>query len=160
TQATFGNDLAMSFDGKLVSALPHEILQVSTRSIWCRLPSSVSAVSFSPTEDRIAVVNDTRASPSVVGDLRPTGKQRRGPPRYNVFTMDRNSYPRIVGDGQTMAFSPDGKRIAVGAWDSQRPNWIEIYDLTTGKPAGLPAGRSFWPPDCTCLRWAPNDQRL
>src|SRR5262249_4651798 len=80
-------------------------------------PGDVSSLAFSPNGDRLASVTSSSDSSFVrIWDVATTTQ---------VATLGGNS-PRGMWD---VEYSPDGKLIACGGWDSA----LHIFDITTGE---------------------------
>ncbi|HVC93874.1 MAG TPA: hypothetical protein VND64_09290 [Pirellulales bacterium] len=147
TLGTFGGDLALSFDGKLAAVSPAEpntyanvephgnvqIWDIAQGEVRRTLPMRESALRFSPTEDSLLAFD--------------------GPPwRYEIHSAVDENPPRVLPRGTYPAFSPDGKRLAVGT----TANKIQIYDiassrlereLITDADAKVGYARVAWSPD-------------
>jgi WD40 repeat protein len=158
TQGSFGAELAISFDGKLLSLSPNEILEVNARSVWRSLPRCISAIAFSSVDERLAAVNDLSAG--FFGGQEPTewwfptGKQPFRTSDHHVYVIDQDGSRRMICGGDAANFSPDGKRLAVYGG-------IHIFDAASGRYErsmafirGEPAKR------CECLAWAPDSDSL
>jgi len=116
--------MALSPDGRLaaVSAYPREFLirlqDVASgeklRTLVEVCVGSVSVIAFSPDARLLAISEDTAYKPDVIHlfDVK-AGK------RIKAITTHK-------GLIASMAFSPDGKRLATGGWDST----VLIWDLT------------------------------
>lgn len=122
TLGTFGGRLALSFDGRLaavspgdaktwINVEPHgtvEIWDIAKGTVQRALPMPAAAPRFSTSENLLLVNN----SP---------------PERYELYLADRDDPPQILPRGGGVAYSPNGKSLAIGIIKQG----LQIWDVAT-----------------------------
>lgn len=161
TQETFGAELLLSHNGKLLTAWGGQrlaatdqvqIWDVASRTVWQTLNFRVIGLDFSPTEDRLAVIEDLRpalAPQHRVGAFR---QKRTHSPDGQLYVFDGQCSPKLIAPCLQAKFSPDGKTIAVVG--SGGRGWLNIYDADSGKLLDAARTTRFALGDC--LAWAPD----
>jgi WD40 repeat protein len=98
---------------------------------------TVNAVAFSPDGRRIVSGSDDETIR--IWDVA-TGKLAR-PPIRTPYPYRDDPGKSVLSGVRSVAFSPDGRRIASGSQDET----IRIWNAATGRPIGLPlAGHQWW----------------
>lgn len=151
----------MSHNGKLLTAWGGErmavsdqmqIWDVASRTVWQTLNIRAVGLDFSPTDDRLAVVEELRpalAPQHRVGAFR---QKRTHSPDGQLYVFDGQSSLKPIASGRQAKFSPDGKTIAVVC--SGGRGWLNIYDADSGTLLDAARTTRFALGDC--LAWAPD----
>lgn len=176
TQGTFGADLLLSHDGQLVAIVPGPrdrhvyprsredivIWDVPKETIWRTLPGPVISVAFSPTSTKslVTVIDKPVASTSVnAGSYFGYVQQQGWGGSYEVHVLEGDNPPRMVGDGNAVAFSPDGKKVVVMN-DRHSGDAIQIYASSGGQPEKAFSRGHRELPHCNHVAWAPDGQSI
>jgi uncharacterized protein with WD repeat len=131
--------IALADDGRTLATVGEkgdvDIWDITTRSRLTRLASGFPAMSVAFSPEGCLAVGSTRVAVWNVGEkkliMEKTTKIAIGPTNVNVwddklktFVAQQRTEERIPA--VSLAFSPDGKRLAVGYTDA----WIRVWDVT------------------------------